>query len=80
MAIPQHCLTIRPKRRTIVRTQQAESLITIHNLEHPRSVTRCANAFLTLAGAAAVGVLALRATSPAANADTTPSTSSCTHC
>jgi hypothetical protein len=63
-----------------VRTQQAESLITIHNLEHPRSVTRCAKAFLTLAGATAVGVLALTATSPAANADTTPSTSSCIHC
>jgi hypothetical protein len=42
----------------------AESLITCHNLEHPRSVTRRINACLTLAGAAAA-VLALASTSPA---------------
>ena len=37
----------------------AESLITCHNLEHPRSVTRRIKACLTLAGAAAAAVLAL---------------------
>jgi hypothetical protein len=42
----------------------AESLITCHNLEHPRSVTRRIRACLTLAGAAAT-VLALASTSPA---------------
>jgi hypothetical protein len=40
-----------------------ESLITCHNLEHPRSVTRRIKACLTLAGAAAA-VLALASTSP----------------
>jgi hypothetical protein len=53
-----------------VSTQQAESLVTIYNLEHPRSLTRRIKACLTLAGAAAAGILALTATSPAANADT----------
>ncbi len=47
-----------------------DNLITIHNLEHPKSVTRRIKACLTLAGAAAAGILALTATSPAANADT----------
>ena len=44
-------------------TQQCkpDNLITIHNLEHPRSVTRRIKAFLTLASAATVGVLALTA-------------------
>jgi hypothetical protein len=41
----------------------AESLITCHNLEHPRAVTRRIKACLTLAGAAAA-VLALASTSP----------------
>ena len=51
-------------------TKQTESLITFDNLEHPRSVIRRIKAGLTLAGAAAAGVLALAAASPAANADT----------
>ena len=51
-------------------TQQPDRLITVHDLEHPRSVTRSIKACLTLAGAAAAGVFALAATSPAANADT----------
>jgi hypothetical protein len=46
------------------------SMITVHNLEHPRSVTRQIKACLTLAGVAAAAVLAMTATSPAANADT----------
>jgi hypothetical protein len=45
-------------------------MITIHDVEHPRSITRRIKACLTLVGAAAAGVLALTATSPAANADT----------
>jgi hypothetical protein len=53
-----------------VSTDQAERLTTIHNLEHPRSVTRQIRAAMTLAGAAAAGVLALAAASPAAQADT----------
>jgi hypothetical protein len=40
-------------------TKQTE-LITVHNIEHPRSVTRRIRACLTLAGAAAAGVLALQ--------------------
>jgi hypothetical protein len=52
-----------PERSAIVSTQQAEALVTIRNLEHPRSVTRCIRACLTLAGAAAAGVLALTAVS-----------------
>jgi hypothetical protein len=51
-------------------SQQPESLVTIHNLEHSRPMTRRIKACLTLAGAAAAGVLALTATSPAAQADT----------
>ncbi len=51
-------------------TQQPDRLITVHDLEHPRSVTRSIKAGLTLAGVAAAGVFALAATSPAANADT----------
>lgn len=45
---------------------QPGSMITIHNLEHPRSITRPIKACLTLAGAAAAGVLAMTVTSPAA--------------
>jgi hypothetical protein len=41
----------------------AESLITCHNLVHPRSVTRRIKACLTLAGAA-TAVLAPASTSP----------------
>jgi hypothetical protein len=52
------------------KSKQPDRLITVQNLEHPRSVTRRIRACLTLAGAAAAGVLALTATSPAANADT----------
>jgi hypothetical protein len=59
-----------PERSAIVTTQQAESLIAVHNLEYPRSVTRRIKAGLTLAGVAAASVLALMATSPAAQADT----------
>jgi len=51
-------------------SEQSESLITVQNLEHPRAITRGIKACLTLAGAAAAGVLALAATSPAAQADT----------
>ena len=51
-------------------TQQPEILITIQNLDHPRSISRGMRPWLALAGAAAAGVLALTATSPAANADT----------
>jgi hypothetical protein len=56
---------------TIVSAQQfqqplnplVESLITCHNLEHPRSVTRRIRACLTLAGAAAA-VLGLAVNQP----------------
>jgi hypothetical protein len=36
-----------------------QSLVTCHNLDHPRSITRRIKACLTLAGAAAAAVLAL---------------------
>jgi hypothetical protein len=45
-------------------------MITILNVEHPRSITRRIRACLTLAGAAAIGVFALASVAPAANADT----------
>ena len=46
--------------------EQSESLITIENLEHPRSITRRIRACLTLAGVGATGVLAVTATRCAA--------------
>jgi len=59
-----------PEWRTFVSTPQAKRLVTVENLEHPRSVTRGVKACLTLAGAAAAGVVALTAaTSPAGPAE-----------
>jgi hypothetical protein len=47
-----------------------KSLVTSHDVEHPRAIGRRIKAGLTLVGAAAAGVLALILTSPAAIADT----------